>query len=335
MAGTTALSSAIVEQVLATDTTAILEPIKVGQGDWRNELVVFMKPENFMDKTPAQIAAITELMLGKIAAFDATIAGAAIVGGRALEELEIMDRHYGMINRLSRTASALGDEDKARIGQALGLDMAAADLLGGHEYLARYHGESIADLERLWAGGPSTKIRSGFYVRAVEKEGRPTVLVNAFHPEQLRHFTDPTHRIVLLLIHSNTGWYALKNEMGGATFPEKADPGSIRGTLYANPGAYGYESVSIVNNAVHLSAGPFEAAYECVNFFGNLAGLDVATQPPLALRRLIEQGVGKADAQRALDNPPVTKDGKATDLFTATEDTDTEEAVALYKASLS
>jgi hypothetical protein len=334
MAESAALISAIVEQVLATDTTAIVEPIKVGQGDWRNEMVVFMKPENFIDKTPAQIQKIAELMLGKLAAFDAKVAGAAIVGGRALEELEIMDRHYGMINRLSRSASTLDAAEQARIGQALGVDMAQAALLGGHEYLARYPGETLGDLDALWSAGPSTKIRSGFYVRAVEKDGRPTVLVNAFHPEQLRHFTDPTHRIVLLLVHSNSGWYALKNEMGGATFPEKAVPGSIRGTLYASPREYGYASVGIVNNAVHLSAGPFEAAYECVNFFGNLAGLDVATQPPLAIRRLIEAGVSKAGALRALENPPVTKDGKTTDLFSATEDSDTDDAVALYKGSL-
>jgi nucleoside diphosphate kinase len=190
-------------------------------------------------------------------------------------------------------------------------------------------------LDRLWFTEASTKIRSGFYVRHVKKDGKDIILINGFHPEQLSHFTDPSHKIVLMLLHSNTDWSVLKNEMVGATFPEKAASESIRGVLHANAKDYGFESVTIANNCVHLSAGPFEAMFEIVNFFGKIVGLDLQKQPPLIMRRMLEAGINYKQAVSALDNPLIISSGKSIDLFTATEDMNTDEAVTLFKKSLS
>ena len=129
-----------------------------------------------------------------------------------------------------------------------------------------------------------------FTSRATRKNGEDFILVNGFHPAQLFHFTNETHRIVLVLVHSDTPWGTLRNEMVGATFPEKAVPNSIRGTLYANPNDYGLESVSIANNGVHLSAGPFEGLFEIRNFFGHILDLDVEKQPPLILKKMLAAG---------------------------------------------
>ena len=122
--------------------------------------------------------------------------------------------------------------------------------------------------------------------------------------------------------------------MVGATFPEKAVPESIRGTLYAQAEKFGLESVSIANNGVHLSAGPFEAMFEIVNFFGKILELDPGKQPPLILQRMLEAGIDAERALSTLDNPIVTQGPKPVDLFTATEDMDTGEAVAFWKESL-
>jgi hypothetical protein len=249
-----------------------------------------------------------------------------------LDDLEVMSRHYGLINRLSRGAShVLSDPDKSTIGEALGVSLAEYDILGGHEYLAEYPQETIADLDSLWFSEKSTKIRSGFYVRAVQKGERKLILINAFHPDQLAHFTDPTHRIVLMLLHSNTDWATLRNNMIGATFPEKADPESIRGTLHARPHDFGFETVTIANNAVHLSAGPFEGAFEIANFFGKVMSLDIRQQPPLILRRMLEYGIDIERTLGVLDNPAVTIVGKQSDLFTETEDMNTEDALAFWR----
>lgn len=325
----------ITKTALKCDTVEVLQPARVGEGPWRNELLLFTKPEVFLVSKTDQAEKIVDLILNKIRAFDAQIEGITVVGGRVLEEMEIMSRHYGFINILSRSASRiLNADDKRKIEDALGASVKGYDILGGHEYLKQYPQETGSDLDRLWFAEKSAKIRSGFYVRHAKKDGRDIILVNGFHPDQLSHFTNPSHKIVLLLLHSNTDWSMLKNEMVGATFPEKAAPESIRGTLYAHAMEYGFESVTIANNCVHLSAGPFEAMYEIVNFFGKIMGLDLQTQPPLTLRRMLEAGIDYEHAVRALDNPQITRTGKSVDLFTATEDMNVEEAVALFKDSL-
>jgi hypothetical protein len=310
----------------------VIQPAAIGQGSWRNELLLFAKPEVFLVEQREQVERTLDLIINKLEAFDAHIDGVAIVGGTVLDEKEIMSRHYGLINRLSRSASQMLDaSEKQKVADALAISLGEYDILGGHEYLAEYPNETGADLDRLWFEDKSTKIRSGFYVRATQKGDRKIVLVNAFHPEQLAHFTRRSHRIVLFLIHSNTDWAILRENMVGATFPEKADPQSIRGTLYANPQQFGFETVSIANNGVHLSAGPFEGMFEIANFFGKILGLNLEEQPPLLLRRMRDQGIALEQALKTLDNPIVIHEPKPVDLFTATEDMDTEKAIDFWK----
>ncbi len=332
MEDTSKLINKIDAAVVGCYEMEVIQPAQIGRGDWQDGLHLFVKPEVFLVDSEDQVKKSLGLILAKLAAFEARAAGVAIVGGQALDRLEIMSQHYGFINQLSRSASRLlAADDKKRVGDMLEIAIADYDILGGHEYLAQYPGETTAALDALWFEGRSTKIRSGFYVRSAAKEDRKIVLVNAFHPEQLAHYTTPSHRLVLILVHSNTNWSTLKNQMVGATFPDQAAPQSIRGTLYAQPTDYGFESVSIANNVVHLSAGPFEAMYEIVNFFGKLLNLDPAQQPPLALRRMIEETIDLKQALGVLDNPILTGEAKSVDLFTATEDMDTQDALALWK----
>jgi hypothetical protein len=95
--------------------------------------------------------------------------------------------------------------------------------------------------------------------------------------------------------------------------------------LYANPEHYGQKDVSINTNGVHLSAGPFEAAFEVVNFFGDLINLDPNHTPPLAIKRVIEAGILKDRALSLLDNPQINE----SDLFSETENLNTDDAVKL------
>jgi len=320
----------------ACDDFSIVQPVEIGNETRKNELLLFVKPEIFMVEEAAHVEAALNLVFGKLAEFDAHVGGVAIVGGKVLEEAEIMNRHYGFINRLSRFASQMiGTGDKQKIADALGI--AAIDdyaIYGGHEYLQAFPDDDPFTLDTLWFTKKSLKIRSGFYVQSYRKNGENFILVNGFHPAQLFHFTEATHRIVLVLVHSDTPWAALRNEMVGATFPEKAVPNSIRGTLYAHPDDYGLGTVSIANNGVHLSAGPFEGLFEINNFFGQILDLDVRKQPPLILKKLLAAGLSMEDALKALENPIVTETPKPTDLFTATEDVDTDAAAALWKKAI-
>lgn len=310
----------------------ILQELEIGREGWKNELVLFMKPELQMVSDPAFIATSAALILEKLAEYQAEIHGLAIAGGQYLADHGIMDRHYGYINYLSKNASKILEaEDLAKIAAAFGLaSTAGIPLYGGHEYLASYPGETIADLDGYWFSKTAIKIRSGFYIQMYEKDGAPFILVNGFHPSQLNHFTAPDHRIVLFLLHSNTPWKALRNDLIGNTFPERAAPSSIRGTFYGSPARFGLSKVVISQNGVHLSAGPFEGAFEANNFFGNAADQTAEKPQPLLIRRLLARGLSSAAALQALSNPPLKVGEKQTDLFSATEDVDIDAAIDFW-----
>jgi hypothetical protein len=324
----------IAETVKTDEQLREFAPMKIGQGEWENELLLFVKPELLMVEDPQAIKNSLELVFAKLAEFKAQVDGMMLVGGRLLEQYEIMNRHYGYINLLSRKASEIIDPaDRQKVFEMLNLspsDAGAYTLLGGHEYLKRYPGEDVYQLNQLWHTKKSLKLRSGFYFEAYEKGPDKLILINAFHPVQLAHFTEASHRILLVLVHSNSGWPALRDEMIGVTFPEKALPESIRGTLYANPRKFGLEAVGIGNNGVHLSAGPFEGMFEIQNFLGSILKSDPQARPPLLLKKMMAKGMGFDEALGALKNPPLEANGRATDLFSATENMDSDEAIAFW-----
>ncbi len=312
-----------------------IAPLKVGETKFENELLLFIKPEIFMLGDKKKIRKAVTLILDTIGKFGASVDGIYAVSGKTLEEYNIMSKHYGYIDVVSHTASKKVDqESRKKIAEIYGLEEGKLRILGGHEYLALHKNETPEGLDRIWFAEKSVKIRSGFYVRHIKSGSDDIILVNGFHPSMLAHFTTPSHKIVLMLLHSDTEWATLKNEMVGATFPEKADPNSIRGILYREAKEYGFQSVSIANNCVHLSAGPFEGMFEVVNFFSNIAKMDLKEQKPLLLKELVAAGVSYEDAVKALDNPKLENAGKPTDLFSATENMDTEDAVNFYKNSL-
>ena len=126
------------------DEFAIVQPVNIGRETWGNELLLFVKPEIFLVEKTEYVEAALQLVFAKLAEFKAHVSGVAIVGGKVLEEAEIMNRHYGFINRLSRFASTMIDAgDRKKIAEALGVtSIDALPILGGHEYLKAYPSEN-------------------------------------------------------------------------------------------------------------------------------------------------------------------------------------------------
>lgn len=316
---------------------AVLQPPAIGHTDRQNELLMFIKPEILAVAGQDKLRNSIDLIWDKLAEFNATVAGIVLVSGQALERKESMDRHYGAINVLSKTASVgLNADDRQSVYDALAVSTSDFPLYGGHEFLAAHPSFTPASLDTLWFTRKSEKIRSGFYVQAYAAAGEDFILVNGFHPAQLAHFTEPSHRIALMLLHSDTPWAMLRDDMIGDTFPERAVAGSIRGQLHAQPHRHGFDEVTIANNGVHLSAGPFEAMFEIANFFGSLLDLDKAAARPRIADAMLAAGISEQSAFAAMENPTVDDGaGATTDLFDATEHMDTSPAVAFYKSNLS
>jgi len=325
------LNRDLITKAKSAKTAHIIQPVQIGHPDRQNELVFFIKPELLSVEDDSKILNSLTMIEEKMAAFHCEINGIVILPGNVLANYQIMNRHYGFINQLSRKASTIIDEE---IRQEMFKNLEMKDdgsykILGGHEFLQTYP-VSIEALSELWFGQGARKLRSGFYFIADTYQGDPILLVNGFHPAQLRHFTREDHLIILMLIHTDTDWYDLKFELVGDTFPAKAKPGSIRGQLFADQGQYGQDDVGINTNGVHLSAGPFEAAYEVVNFFGDLLSYDPHTRPPLAIQRAIEYGIKQDLALSLLENPAIDD----SDLFSETENLNTDAAIKFAQENL-
>lgn len=315
----------IATAVRNTEPETLLTPFTL-ETDRQNQLLFFLKPECFLLPEPGQ-ARLLDLVLNTLRRFGVEIRGALKLTGPSLGNRGAMDRHYGFINKLSRSASTLVTAaDREAITSALGLPQETF-ILGGHEVLRMAPQLTAKTLDQLWATKKSRKLRSGFYFESYLMDGREVAIVNGFHPYQLEHYTAPGRSIVIMLLHSDLPWKVLRGSMIGDTFPERARPGSIRRSAFESASSLGFEGgVGIANNCCHLSAGPFEAAVEINNFLGRSSGGNVDLTSTNLARQLASRSAG-IPLETLLTNPLHPKLNQS--LFDATEDVDTFSAVAL------
>lgn len=290
----------------------------------KNQLLAFFKPEVFLNKTPEQIEKIMKLVFEKLEKYEVSINGTALFPGSVVGKYEIMDRHYGVINTLSKNASKiLSKEERDFVFETLGIkNKDNVQILGGHEAFEIAGVDSTYDFDRYWLETKSTKIKSGFYARAMNIKGSETVVIDGFHPHQLAHYTESDRHLGVMLVSSNTSWAKLRNEMLGLTFPENADPDSIRGYLFKNAKDYGFDKVGIDNNIMHLSAGPTEALFEIDNFLRAPFGLDFIEKEAKLAESLLNEGLTKENIKKILNDK---------ELHNELEHKDTDEAVKVIK----
>jgi hypothetical protein len=265
-----------------------------------------------------------KLVFKKLEKHKVSIDGTALFPGFAVGNYKIMDRHYGVINTLSKNASKiLTKEEKDLVFKTLGISPASnVQILGGHEAYEISGFNNTLDFDKYWLESKSAKIKSGFYVRTMKINGKETVVVDGFHPHQLAHYTESNRHLGVMLVSSNTPWSILRDEMLGNTFPENAIPDSIRGFLFKNADKYGFEKVGIDNNILHLSAGPTESLFEIDNFLKEPFGIDFIKEEAKLAESLLFAGVKAEDIKKVLNDK---------ELHSILEHKDTEEAVEVIK----
>ena len=280
----------------------IISPFKL-KTTKANQLLAFFKPETFFPNTKTEN--LIDLVFKKFSEFEVSIDGAALFAGPALHKHSIMDRHYGVINQMSKSASKLLiKDDYDLVYRTLGIKNKSTPILGGHEAYAVSGFRSTQKFDNYWLEAPSTKVKSGTYARVLTIANKSTVVINGFHPNQLDYYTNAKHQIIVLLASSNTPWKKLREEMLGEAFPEKAPKHSIRGAVYKDKKDYGFDSVSIANNILHLSAGPTEALFEIDNFLTSL-GLDLFTEKAKLASELTKIGLDGAVIKKIMNNKSV------------------------------
>lgn len=325
------IKAGIIDSIFSKENFSLIQEFKSSSKE--NEFLFFLKPEFFQSNDKILISLLLDLILQKIKQFDIDIDGVAALKGDFLKGADIIEKHYGFINKMSVKGSEIvTGADKAKIMEVMGIDsLKNYKILGGHEVIAKYESVDETALQELWYSGGSFRVGEGFYAQYQKICGEDIILINGFHPSQIKHYTRPESRIVLFLLNTDTDWFTVRNNFVGDTFPEKAKPGSIRATLLKDAQKYRIEAIDVANNFVHASSGPFDALFEICNFVGNLEGINYCRYNTNIYNLMTSKyNLEIEDYEMCLENPAVKIDDSQSDLFTATKNKNTFSAIEYY-----
>ncbi len=293
-------------------------------GPQGNEFVVFSKPE-LGRLTGPSLAAAWDLISTAFSEYAVTVHRASIITGPELESAGAMQQHYGVINQISRLGrEALTEAAEAQLQQQYGDVLDGAYVLGGHQFLEAYPEVSPFALAMLFSNAQVGRLGPGTYAGTIRVDGQTMVILNGFHPRQLSFFTADDTVCAFLHCSSGTDWEVLRSQLIGATDPAKADPASIRGTLYGDPAGYGLQAVNSNFNGVHMSAGPLEGLAELRRFFGGASLTDWTFGQALA-----SAGATGDDLEALVANPVLDVDGERGTAFDLTEGVNADVAAPL------
>jgi nucleoside diphosphate kinase len=294
----------------------------------RNHFVLFLKPEVLAAREGVEVEQILNLVMAALKANGVNMGAVRVLNGHYLGRFNIMEEHYGVINRASRLGEkALSQTTRAKLLQT---EPGTDRVLGGHEFLVKFPEVSAFALNIISDTIGTKKVASGKYYVVLNVSGERIVVLNPFHPEQVAHYTSPGRTVLVIECASDTDWATLRQKMTGATDPTKAEPGSIRRMLLDRKAKLGLADVGTATNGVHCSAGPLEAMLEFSRFFS-----DHQAKKPIKLADtpfgevLAEHGLGKRDIAALAKNPLIGKPSDANYAFNITEEKNADVAAEL------
>ncbi|MEN9938630.1 MAG: hypothetical protein RLZZ387_5209, partial [Chloroflexota bacterium] len=172
-----------------------------------------------------------------------------------------------------------------------------------------------------------------------EQGGATTLVLNAFHPQQLEHFTLAGRSIVVLAVRAQPSradmWKALRNEMLGVTDPASSAEGTLRRTFLDRSAELGLGEVSRGTNGVHFSAGPLEGMVETARYFTDYEGGSALSYTATCFGALLAaEGLSAEDIEWLASNPNLSLGGKSISAFDATEEIDPPAAAGMLKQGL-
>jgi hypothetical protein len=323
------MSVAAVQAAVSERFPAAVSGSDAGAQPAANEFVIFSKPE-LGRLGDADLAAVWDLFAGGFAKHDVTVHRVKIMTGPELEQSEVMQQHYGVINQISRLGRpALTESAENALSERYADSVDRSEVLGGHQFLERFPEFSPFSLAMLFSNSEVGRLGPGTYACSVSIDGASIIILNGFHPRQLSFFTAGDTVCAFLHGSSTTDWETLRSELIGTTDPAKAAAGSIRGTLYADPASFGLTSVNSNFNGVHMSAGPLEGLGELDRFFGEVQGL---TDWGFA-QALAAAGADPEQITALVKNPVIEAGGERGTAFDLTEGVDAGPAAELLAAA--
>jgi hypothetical protein len=335
------LAPAVLEQVVALQSgrasVAHLVPFTPAADPTLLEGVLFLKPEATNAAHGVQVASMLGLLAEYIERWELALGGLSVLGAEYLKQHDIIAQHYGVINAISRGGRpALAESAEAKLQELFGDELAkGATVLGGHEFAARHPEFTPAVLNAVVDNVGSKKLAPGTYATKWSYGGQTTLLLNAFHLQQLEHFTASQRLIVVLSVRSDGSWKTLRNEMLGPTDPAAGGPAALRRVVLERKTDLGLTEVNRGLNAVHFSAGPLEGMVETARYFSDYGtGTTISYQQTCFGRLLAQAGVSAEQITQLAANPNLSLDGKMISAFDATEEVQPDEAIATLRRGL-
>ncbi|MBN1143656.1 MAG: hypothetical protein JXA72_04510 [Bacteroidales bacterium] len=304
-----------------------------GADEAKHEFLFFAKPEITLHIESINLKSILEMMFNKLVQYKLTVKDIRLLGASYLEKYDIISRHYGVINALSRKPmDYLSPEALEKFKEAFGLDHKDAKILGSLELLQQYNDFTPSSVDELWQNSKSVKLAGGTYCAPVEIEGEQVFLINGFHPKQLMHFTEEGRSIIAFTLTGNLDWAVARNNFIGKTNPAEAITGSLRNDLLVNREHYGLSSVSSSQNGFHLSAGPVEGLVELMRYCSDYSIKKLRNPEDFVFGRELKRLFDDSKIRMICNNQVVTHNGKRINTFDLTEEKNSETALQLLKA---
>lgn len=299
----------------------------------RNHFVLFLKPELLNIRGGARLNPILDLIGAALEKFGVETGAVRALNGPYLARYKIMEQHYGVINRTSRLGlGALSPPTRQKLeSECPGIK----SIFGAHQFLARYPDVSAFAVNIIVDTLGSKRVASGKYYSVLNVEGEKVIVLNAFHPQQLLHYTDRGQTVVAFECFTDTDWNVLRHELTGTTDPSRAPVGSIRRTLRDRSDELGLIEVATGTNGVHCSAGPLEGMLEFCRFFSDHADKKLISPGDTPFGRLLQkEGLRKKDIAMLAKNPILGEGTDAVSAFNQTEDKNSEAAAELLVSAM-
>jgi len=213
--------------------------------------------------------------LKKLNSFDVQIEGASLISSAYLRKHKIIDRHYGVLNRIAREGCGACSAHAMKKAAELYQDISKCRILGGYQFLEEYKEFSPYSLCILNDNLGTQKLGSGTYSIAANLFNQKILILNGFHPYQLEHLTQPGTQILALACSSSKRWKGLRANFIGTINPQYAAVGSFRKELFDGRHNFSLGIIDVAHNYVHISPGPLEGLFQVVRFMSDYEEQDI------------------------------------------------------------
>lgn len=294
-----------------------------------NHFILFLKPESLDIKNPMAVSTILDILYELKGQYAVNFGGISLISGAYLRKHKIIDKHYGVLNRISREGKKNCSNislDRANVA----FKLSNTDIIyGGHQLLDEVKSLTPFSLCKLIDNIGSTKLGSGTYAVKANIDGKDIIILNGFHPYQLECLTGFGSSILAIECWSKTPWNIIRREMIGYIDPSKAEDGSFRKRLFENKSKLQLKEISVAFNYIHISPGPLESMYQIVRFFSNYENGSYVPYDFTNFGYISSKSINNGFLSSLESNPEFLVDNINIPIFDATEDMDTNQCFSL------